>query len=112
MIVPNLASKLVDMATGLIQQPWSDFLQQFTLPPAPIQTVEVTASPFVYQFVQPGTLVIEGGTISDVSLTRGKQTISMGTARVFALTFKDTVKITYSVKPNVTFLPTYMQGGR
>ncbi len=101
--LPNLQSALVN-AKGFVLQPWISFFQQFTQAPSQVIDLNVNASPFVYTAVEPGILVISGGTISAITLTRGSTTVTiMGS--FIPLAIQDMVTITYSVLPIVQFFP-------
>lgn len=72
----------------------------------PAQTVTVTASPFQYSSDISGTLVVQGGTVSEIDIVRGGSSVTTGqTAGAIPMLRGDLVNIVYSGKPNVTFLP-------
>lgn len=106
LFVPNLLSRLTDIS-GLIQKPWNNFFSQFSSPPSAIKTIVVGTSPFQYQAGEPGTLFISGGTVSDVSFIRGRDTVSLGTPHSVLLMIQDIAQITYSVIPTIKFFPFY-----
>jgi len=70
-------------------------------------TVSVGASPFAYTVSTYGNLVINGGTVSSVTITRpGGAAVTLGVvAGMFAVQAGDVVTITYTVAPTVTFIP-------
>ena len=103
LILPNLKSALVN-AKGFVLQPWISFFQQFTQAPSQVIDLNVTASPFSYTAVEPGILVLSGGTISTITLTRGNTTVTI-TGSFVPLAIQDMVTITYSVLPTVQFFP-------
>ena len=86
---------------------WQLFLAQMVAQPGPIATITVGASPFDYQASQSGhLLLLIDGTVSDVSLSRGRVTISTGqVAGFFPMALGDTLTITYTVLPTVYFIP-------
>lgn len=105
--VPSLLSKLTNQL-GLVQKPWNSFFQQFSSPPSRIIDIDITASPMMYAAGEPGTLVITGGTLTNVTLIRGPDSANLGTVRQILLMIKDTAQITYSVAPtDIQFLPFY-----
>jgi hypothetical protein len=64
------------------------------------------ASPYAYTATSAGTLVIAGGTVSAVTITRGAATaVTLPTAGPITVAVGDIVTITYSSLPTVTFLP-------
>ena len=103
LILPNLKSALVN-TKGFVLQPWISFFQQFTQAPSPVLGLNVSASPFSYTAVEPGILVVSGGIISTITLTRGNTTVTvMGS--FIPLSIQDMATITYSVLPTVQFFP-------
>lgn len=107
--LPNLLAKLVD-DRGLIQRPWNSFFQQFVQQPPPFITLEPIADPFVYDSREPGTIAIVGGTITNVDLTRGAETLSLGAVRLIPVAIRDIITLTYSVVPTaIRFIPSYGQ---
>lgn len=63
----------------------------------------LAGSPFAYKADQPGQMIITGGTISALTLTRGAASIAV-TSPVY-LSVGDIVTVTYTVAPTVTFVP-------
>lgn len=80
------------------------FTGQATGPAAPIVA---GTSPYTYKVTQGGTLIIQGGTVSLVSISRdGVNNFNTGqTQGLFPLSQGDLLIINYSAAPNVTFLP-------
>ena len=77
------------------------------LPPANVQVPVVGASPYSYSAVRRGSLIVQGGTVSAIEFSRdGTDFYDVGaTSGMFALNASDVLRITYSVLPNVTFVP-------
>jgi hypothetical protein len=71
----------------------------------PIAAITVGASPFVYTSSTIGNLYVAGGTVSAVVLARSSVTLAAATNRFIPMAANDTVTITYSVLPTVTFVP-------
>lgn len=72
----------------------------------PIQVVTVGASPFSYTAAFDGTVVVTGGTVSAISLTRQGTSVATGiTTGLFPLSRLDIIQVTYSGLPVMTFLP-------
>jgi hypothetical protein len=72
---------------------------------APV-AVAVGNSPYLYETDINGTLVIEGGTVLEISIIRSNQNILTGmTQGAIPMVRGDTVAITYSGAPSATFLP-------
>lgn len=72
--------------------------------PDAIQPQTLTGSPWGFTAQVPGQLLISGGTVSSVILTRSGVTISAPAAGLY-LTPSDSVTITYTVAPTVHFVP-------
>lgn len=104
--MPSVASQLTDPKTGLMQPAWQRFFLSLVSPPSPVVPVDVGASPFSYQRGIPGNVLVVGGTVSAIHLIRGRDDIDTGlTAGFFPLGHNDTLVITYTVLPDVYFIP-------
>lgn len=113
--VPNLNAAIVvvkgpkgELLKGSIIPPWNSFFQQFTQKPIAAQIVTVGASPFLYMPNNIGHLVIQNGTVSQITVIRGTDTILFASdtsiPRWVPVSLGDTISITYSVLPDVTFM--------
>lgn len=71
--------------------------------PEALRPQTLTASPWQFTAQQPGQLVVSGGTVSAVTLTRGATTITAPQA--IYLSVGDVVTVNYSATPTVTFIP-------
>jgi hypothetical protein len=72
----------------------------------PSVIVNPDMSPYLYSSDINGTLVVQGGTVSEISIVRGTSNIVTGLIQgPVPMLRGDTVAITYSIKPNITFLP-------
>lgn len=68
--------------------------------------ITVSASPFTYSTDLSGSVVVQGGTVSAISVVRGNSTVNAGvTSGVIPVMRGDQVTVTYSVLPTMTFLP-------
>lgn len=76
-------------------------------PPAIESAVTVTTSPMTYVATQRGFMVVSGGTISAIAFSRGGTTFytSGQTAGSFPLSNGDSLRVTYTVTPTMTFFP-------
>lgn len=101
----------VNKATGLILQPWIQYLQQFTIAPPAFMPIVVTASPFSYEAKEPGNIFISGGTVTSITLSRGQDTIIVApntvNPRLIPVAINDIITVTYSVLPTMKFIPSY-----
>jgi hypothetical protein len=88
---------------------WYRFFQDLSTgtPPAAETPITVNASPFIYQAMSMGQVIISGGTVSDISYSRTPGVFySTGqTSGVITLSANDVLKVTYSVIPTMTFMP-------
>ncbi len=77
------------------------------LPPAAEVAVTLGASPYIYSAPVRGSVIINGGTVSAVAFSRDGVTFytTGQTAGMFALNASDQLRITYTVLPTVTFVP-------
>lgn len=108
---PNWSSPLVDPSTGIVSTTWMRFFASlFGGSPAAITPADLSnaASPFSYTASAQGFLVVQGGTVSQITLTRARvANLDMGViAGPIPMDNGDVVTITYTVAPNVTFIPT------
>jgi hypothetical protein len=89
---------------------WYRYFQQNELgtPPSSEMVLAVAASPFSYAYPSKGFLIVSGGTVSVIMFSRTPGTFYLTgqIAGVFPGAQNDVLKITYSVKPAVVFIPT------
>lgn len=70
------------------------------------EDITVAASPFDYESDRRGSVVVSGGTVSDISLVRGSDTVALGVvAGAVPVLAGDTIRVTYTGAPIMTFLP-------
>jgi hypothetical protein len=69
--------------------------------------VTPTGSPFSYSAPRRGSLIVSGGTVSQIRFSRDGSTFyNVGaTAGMFALSAADRLEVTYSAPPTLTFVP-------
>jgi hypothetical protein len=72
-----------------------------------IQTISAGASPHTYTFSFPGTYYVVGGTVTSIVLNRtGNSSFTTGlTSGAFPVVRGDSIVITYSSAPTLTFVP-------
>lgn len=71
-----------------------------------IQAVTVGASPFTYTAPENGSVIVSSGTVSLITIVRGSNIVGVGaTGGMFPVSIGDGIRITYSVAPNVRFVP-------
>lgn len=110
--LPSTLSRFINNV-GQIVQPWIGYLQQFTIAPPAFLDIDVGNSPYEYEAKEPGNLFISGGTVSQISLTRGADTIilfpSTVNPRLVPVAVNDVVTVIYTVLPTIKFIPSYGQ---
>jgi hypothetical protein len=94
----------------LTASPWYFFWQGMFqgLPPGAESPVTPGASPYVYTAAVKGFMLITGGTVSLVEFSRDGTTFySYGsTSGQFTINAADRLRVTYTVAPTMTFVPT------
>lgn len=68
-------------------------------------TVSVGGSPYTFTAPSGGYIILRGGTVSAVELTRTVTTLTGQTAGMFPLSQGDQLKVTYSGLPVMVFIP-------
>lgn len=68
-------------------------------------TIAVGISPFAYVAPRAGTVLINGGTVSAVQLTRSVTTLTGLTGGLFPLSNGDTLTVTFTGLPTMTWYP-------
>jgi hypothetical protein len=68
-------------------------------------TVAVGGSPFTFTAPSAGYIIIRGGTVSAVQLTRTVTTLTGQTSGFFPLSQGDQLTVTYSALPVLVFVP-------
>ena len=108
MPIPNLYAPFVDKL-GKLLAPWNFYLQQFTQAPPQFLAIAPDGSPFEYQAVEPGHVAVNGGTVSQIQVTRGGNFTVQVSANIVPVAIGDVVRVTYSVAPTLIFMPSYGQ---
>jgi hypothetical protein len=76
-------------------------------PPANETTLKPTGSPFSFVAPSQGFVMISGGTVSLVQFNRSGTNINTGqTNGTYPVSLGDTIRVTYSGIPVMTFVPT------
>lgn len=105
--LPNYRQALADK--GNTSSPWYKFFSGlFTgKPPSAEVTVTVGTSPYTYTATQRGFLIVQGGTVSLIQWSRGgvANHTTGQTQGCFPVSAGDSLIITYTGAPNVTFVP-------
>lgn len=78
-------------------------------PPAqaqPVAAIVVGASPFTYKAPAAGTVAVTGGTVSNIAISRQGTSVATGvTVGLIQVSRFDSVVVTYSGTPTMTFIP-------
>lgn len=98
------------LPSGVISPQWQLFFASLVADPGPIVAQALATAPatFSYTASVPGHLLVIGGTVSAISLTRARVAIAnIGlTAGFIPMGVGDVVSVAYTVKPTVYFVPT------
>ena len=104
---PTFAQSLTE--GGRTSKVWYFFLQGLWngIPPGAENFVAAGLSPFIYTAPRGGFLIVQGGTVSFISFSRNQSTFynTGETTGVFPLSKGDSLSISYSAAPNLTFVP-------
>jgi hypothetical protein len=105
--LPNWTVPLVDLPGGTVSQSWLGFFTYLSGSPGPIDPVKATGSPFSYIATGNGSLVVQGGSVSSITLSRARVSgVDLGvTSGLIPMAAGDLVTITYSSAPNLNFIP-------
>lgn len=103
--VPSASTPVV--TTGRLVTPaWLRFFTLLLAQPAPVAAVALTGSPLSFTASERGTAFIIGGTVSAIQITRARATFTTGqTSGNVPLAQGDTLIVTYTVAPTVSFVP-------
>lgn len=71
----------------------------------PIAAVAPDVSPFIYTATTIGHMMVRGGTVSAIVLDRSGTDVTCQSNQFIPMAANDTVTVTYSVAPTMTFIP-------
>jgi len=79
---------------------------EYRVSPRVAESITVGASAYSYVATQIGCVIVSGGTVSDIEFSiDGSSFYSVGqTAGMFSLVVGDTLRVTYTVAPTMTFI--------
>lgn len=103
---PPTSNQVVD-DRRMLTTAWIGFMSSLVGMPFPIQELDFsTGSPYEFTASVPGFLLIKGGTVSAISLTRGRITVVTGlTSGFIPMGLGDLVTTTFTVTPDAWFVP-------
>jgi hypothetical protein len=95
------------MMNGVTSKSMYRFMQNVYQGAAPTAETVITptGSPFIYQAIVGGFMIVQGGTVSLLQFVRASTHTLPGTSGVFPLSRADQLIITYSGAPNLIFVP-------
>lgn len=102
--IPQPRAKFLN-PDGSVTDWWYRFFSSIFSVPVPESTITVTTSPFTYTAQVAGMVLITGGTISQINLVRSTTVTTGLTTGQFILGKGDSLVVTYSVTPTMTFYP-------
>lgn len=71
----------------------------------PIASVTPGASPYIYTSSTIGNMLVSGGTVSSIVLGRSGVSVTCKEDQFIPMAANDTLTVTYSVVPTMTFIP-------
>ena len=102
---------------GIIGQVWYYLLQTIWLRSGgaggalPASSIAVGASPFEYEADVSGTVLVDGGTVTEIAISRaGSSYVTGAIAGPIPVMRGDAVQVTHAGAPTMTFLPTEATG--
>ena len=105
--MPDVRTPLV--TNGATTAGWSRFWQGLWsgVPTQNVSSVTPSGSPYIYSAPAGGSLIVQGGSVSQIQFSRdGLTFFTTGqTAGMFPLSLGDVLVITYSGAPSLTFVP-------
>lgn len=105
MDVPAVSEALYQPQAG--EQPFAEMVMQpessaMTAP----ESVTVGASPYTHTSKRHGYILVAGGTVSQIAyIRRGVATVTGAIAGMFPILLGDSIRVTYTVAPTITFIP-------
>ena len=74
--------------------------------PNPAQSITIGSSPFSFVANEPGNVLVNGGTVSQIQIVRQMATVTIPqTSGLFPLSKSDQIIVSYTVAPTLTFMP-------
>lgn len=103
--VPNYKENLIQ--SGATSSAYYRFLHDINTgnPPSAETTITLGASPFAYTAPQGGVVIINGGSVSQVSYTRSGTYVTGQLSGMFPVGAGDILTVTYASVPTMIFAP-------
>lgn len=105
--VPSPILPAIDPKSGKFASVWYQFLARLAQLTAesPMTLPTVGASPYTFTAGTIGNMFVTGGTVSSIVLTRSGTSITCQPDQFIPMAAGDTITVTYSVLPTMTFVP-------
>lgn len=105
--LPSPSLPMSDPTTGKVASIWYQWVARISQLSAerPFGPVTVGASPFTFTASTIGNLLVTGGTVSAIVLSRSGASVNCQENTFIPMAANDTVTITYTGLPTVTFIP-------
>jgi hypothetical protein len=105
-ILPTFTRPVLEKG-GSTSTPWYRFLQSLHsgAPASAEGPITVGGSPFAYSAPTAGAVLVSGGTVTAIQITRSSVTLTGLTSGLFPLAQGDILTVTYSGLPTMTWYP-------
>ena len=106
---PQFEVPMIEGDANTTSKFWYRYFQSSEVgqPPSSETAITVTASPFVYTAPRKGYVLISGGTLTNIQISRSGTYYSAGSsANSYPVAANDMVKVTYTSIPTMVFFPT------
>jgi len=104
--MPKPTSQSINLKSGIIALALWRYLWSFSSNPPGENNVVLGTTPTVYTAAKNGTLMIQGGAVSQVTIRRVSTfSIPLTATPYFPISIGDVITIYYTVAPTVTFYP-------
>lgn len=111
-IFPSNQTPIAEANSGLITTAWLYLLTWLyrktggSGSPIAAQDITVGASPFTYDAALNGSVIVRGGTVTQIDIVRADETFNTGvTAGLIPVIAGDSIIVTHGGAPTMTFLP-------
>lgn len=103
---PPAIAPVVDRRS-MVTTAWLQFFAALVGLPQPIEVLDLSGgSPFSFTASAPGSVLVQGGTVSAIDFTRGRTTINLAaTSGNVPVGRGDVVDITFTGAPDAWFVP-------
>jgi len=104
--IPDRGQPIDQAGKVTLSEVWARFLVRLSqlTPERPLMPVSPGPSPYSFTATTIGDLLVRGGTVTSVVLTRGSDSLACPVSGFVPMAAQDIVTVTYSVAPEVTFV--------